>query len=135
MPGEIHGFKNRRRRVRQLRSASGGPVHDQPRLYGDEHLAKPATTSGGSGHLTVRGDRLHSIMWFTARLANALALGGCATGACHPVTVVVADKEERSRLEMMPRGFRTGATGQLEELREPVTVREYWVRSEQGAWL
>lgn len=74
-------------------------------------------------------------MWLTVRLAMALALGGCATGACHPVTVVVADKEERSRLEMMPRGFRTGATGQLEELREPVTVREYWVRSEQGAWL
>src|SRR5262249_29069437 len=76
-----------------------------------------------------------SVIRFSAGLAMALALGGCAAGSCHAVTVVVADKEERSRLEMMPRGFRTGPTGQLEEVRQPVIVREYWVRPEQGAWL
>ena len=64
-----------------------------------------------------------------------LSLGGCAALSCDSVSIVVADKEERSRLDMAPRGFSTTATGGLEEVREPVIVREYWIRAEQGTWL
>jgi hypothetical protein len=67
-------------------------------------------------------------------VAMALGLGGCAVRPCDSVSIVVADKEERSRLDMSPQGFRTTATGRLEEAREPIIAREYWVRSQQGAW-
>jgi len=65
-------------------------------------------------------------------LLLAFALGGCATVACQPKTIVVAGKEEHARPESSP-GFRTTETGRLEE--RPLTViRDYWVKAEDGTW-
>jgi hypothetical protein len=63
------------------------------------------------------------------------ALAGCATFACHPVTVTVADKKESARLETVPGAMRTTETGRIEEdLRQQRTVREYWVKGREGTW-
>jgi len=65
-------------------------------------------------------------------LLLTLALGGCATVACQPTSIVVARKEERARPESSP-GLRTTETGRLEE--RPLTViRDYWVEAEDGTW-
>jgi hypothetical protein len=69
-----------------------------------------------------------------AGLALALSASGCAVFACDAHSVLVATKEERPRLELVHRGFRTTATGRLEELRELEVVREYWVRADDGTW-
>jgi hypothetical protein len=64
-----------------------------------------------------------------------LALVGCATFACQPVTVTVADKKESARLETVPGAMRTTETGRLEpDLRQSRTVREYWVQTSEGTW-
>lgn len=61
-------------------------------------------------------------------------LGGCATFACDPVTIVVAEKDERIRLESRVRGVRVDPLGRVREDREEVVVREYWVRDPEGRW-
>ena len=64
-----------------------------------------------------------------------LALAGCATLSCQPLTVTVADKKEQARFETTPGAMRTTETGRLEEdVRQSRTVREYWVQSREGKW-
>ncbi len=53
---------------------------------------------------------------------------------CKPLTIVVTKKDERVRLEMVPRGIRTTETGRLEEVRTESLVREYWVQATDGTW-
>jgi len=60
--------------------------------------------------------------------------GGCATFACDPVAIVVAEKDERVRLESRVRGVRVDPLGRVREDREEVIVREYWVRDPEGRW-
>lgn len=67
-------------------------------------------------------------------VALAAALAGCASLACAPVTVVVAAKDERLRLQSEPRGLRTDELGRVKEQRREVIVPEYWVRDRQGSW-
>lgn len=69
-------------------------------------------------------------------LASLLAAttAGCALLTCQPVTVVVADKEERVRLELVPVGLRTTEIGRLEEVEGLRRVRTYWIRSDAGRW-
>ena len=62
-----------------------------------------------------------------------LALSGCASFSCQRVSIEVVKKEERARLEAVPRGYTT-ETGRLEELRRPEIVRDYWVQAADGAW-
>jgi hypothetical protein len=47
---------------------------------------------------------------------------------------VVADKQERTRLERVPYGVRTTETGRLEEDRRAEIVRDHWVRGQDGRW-
>ena len=46
----------------------------------------------------------------------------------------MAAKEERARLDMVPRGIQTTEAGRLEDLRAPEIVRDYWVRADDGTW-
>ena len=62
-----------------------------------------------------------------------LVLSGCASLSCEQTSVTVAKKEERGRLETVPRGY-TSETGRLEELRRPEIVRDYWIQDATGAW-
>lgn len=64
----------------------------------------------------------------------ATLVAACSTLTCHPVPVTVAQKEERSRLEMVSKGGFTSETGYLKEARVPEVVREYWVRAQDGTW-
>lgn len=61
-------------------------------------------------------------------------VASCSTPPCRPLTVTVADKEERSWLERVPGGIRTTETGRLEEGRRTEIVRKYWVRAQDGTW-
>ena len=61
-----------------------------------------------------------------------LVLSGCASLSCEQTSVTVAKKEERGRLETVPRGY-TSETGRLEELRRPEIVRDYWIQDATGA--
>jgi hypothetical protein len=54
--------------------------------------------------------------------------------ACQPLSVTVAEKEERTRLEMEPRGVETSGAGRLDVRRVPEIVRDYWVRADDGTW-
>ena len=65
--------------------------------------------------------------------ALATLVVACGSVTCQPLPVTVAHKEERSRLEMVSKGF-TSETGYLKENRVPETVREYWVRTPEGTW-
>ena len=67
-------------------------------------------------------------------LLLALALGGCAAFVCKPLTVVVAKKEERTRVDVVPRGIRTTETGRLQEVETFRVATEYWLQSRDGAW-
>ena len=60
-------------------------------------------------------------------------VAACGVMTCQPAPVTVAQKDERSRLEMVSRGF-TSETGRLQEVRVPEVVREYWVRALEGTW-
>lgn len=77
-------------------------------------------------------------MGLTIRAAAGLLLvvlvAACSVPACRPLTVTVASKEERARLEMVPRGVLTTEVGRLKELRTPEVVREYWVQAQDGTW-
>ena len=62
-------------------------------------------------------------------------LAGCTVFVCRPVTVTVANKKELARLETVPGAIRTSETGRLQEdVRQSMTVREYWVQAREGAW-
>jgi hypothetical protein len=74
------------------------------------------------------------IRWLAGTLPLLALVASCATPICHPLTIVVAGKEERARLETVPRGVRTTETGRLEEDRRPEVVRDYWVRAADGTW-
>jgi hypothetical protein len=68
-------------------------------------------------------------------LLVALGSTGCAALACRPVTVVVAQKEERAHIGNLSQGlYRTTETGRLEPVLAPGVVREFWVRSAVGDW-
>jgi len=72
------------------------------------------------------------VIWIAAG-ALGLALSGCAGLSCQATSFTVARKEERGRLETVPRGYTT-ETGRLEELRRPEIVRDYWIQDDTGAW-
>ncbi len=68
-------------------------------------------------------------------LLIGLSVAGCAALTCQPVSVPVAQKEERARVANVSQGlYRTTETGRLEPVATPGIVREYWVRSERGEW-
>jgi len=67
-------------------------------------------------------------------VALLAALDGCAGVACAPATIVVADKDERLRLQSELRGLRTDELGRVKEQRREVIVSEYWVRDRGGQW-
>ena len=70
-------------------------------------------------------------------LLAALLLGStsCASATCRPASIVVADKEERGRVDNASRGlYRTTETGRLEPAVTPEIVRQYWLRSAEGEW-
>jgi hypothetical protein len=77
--------------------------------------------------------RVGVVRWVVLALLAALA-ASCASFTCQPLTVVVADKQERTRLERVPYGVRTTETGRLEEDRRAEIVRDYWVRGQDGRW-
>jgi len=64
----------------------------------------------------------------------ATLVAACSSLTCQPVPVTVAQKEERSRLDMVSRGTWTSETGRLEAVRVPEVVRDYWVRAQDGTW-
>jgi hypothetical protein len=64
----------------------------------------------------------------------ALAAAGCALFTCRPVTVVVAEKEERLDPRLVPAGLRTTETGKLEEVEKLRQVRTHRIRSQEGDW-
>ena len=65
----------------------------------------------------------------------SLALAGCATFACQPVTITVANKRETARLTTVPGAIRTTETGRIEEdVRRSQVTREYWVQDREGTW-
>ena len=70
----------------------------------------------------------------TLPVALTVTLAGCASVACALVTIVVADKDERPRLQSEPRGLRTDELGRLKEQRREVIVPEYWVQDREGRW-
>ena len=74
------------------------------------------------------------IRWIAGSLLQLALSASCATPICHPLTIVVAGKEVRERLETVPHGVRTTETGRLEEDRRPEVVRDYWVRAADGTW-
>ena len=59
---------------------------------------------------------------------------GCSGVTCQTVPVTVAQKEERSRMDLVSKGLGTSPTGRVEELRVPEVVHEYWVRDPDGTW-
>lgn len=61
-------------------------------------------------------------------------VSACSSLTCQPVQVTVAQKDERSRLDMVSHGTFSSETGQLKEVRVPEVVREYWVRAQDGTW-
>jgi len=63
-----------------------------------------------------------------------LLAAACAPFTCRPLSVTVAEKAERARLDMVARGVQTTETGRLEVRHAPEIVRDYWVRAEDGTW-
>lgn len=61
-------------------------------------------------------------------------LGGCASVACRPVTVVVESREERARPESEFVGIRTDEVGRVREVRRDRLVVDWWVRDTAGRW-
>jgi hypothetical protein len=72
--------------------------------------------------------RVLRLALFPALLAT---LAGCA---CRAATVVVAAREERTRLEREFRGVRTDELGRVGEVRRDRLVHEWWVRDTEGRW-
>ena len=70
----------------------------------------------------------------TVLVTTFAVLGGCATLACTPVSIVVAGKEERPTLVSQSRGLRTDELGRVKEDRRDSIGHEYWVRDGDGHW-
>jgi len=68
-----------------------------------------------------------------AGVCLVLLATACASFSCRPLSITVAEKEERARLDTVPRGI-TSETGRLEVKRAPEIIRDYWVRAEDGTW-
>ncbi|MBI1736951.1 MAG: hypothetical protein HYR51_17415 [Candidatus Rokubacteria bacterium] len=64
----------------------------------------------------------------------ALALTACAPLSCQPVSIVVAEKEERARVQDEVVGIRTTESGRTEEVRRIVRVPEFYLRGTDGRW-
>ena len=64
---------------------------------------------------------------------SLLLLAGC-NGILAPITIVVAEKDEQSRLEWQSRGLATTSTGRVVEAYRYVVVHEFWVKSVDGRW-
>ena len=62
-----------------------------------------------------------------------LVFSGCASLSCQQTSITVAKKEERGRLDTIPRGY-TAETGGLREIRRPEIAHDYWVRDAEGTW-
>ncbi len=94
-----------------------------------------AETGGGVHALTAglprNGAYQGVTMWIAAVLV--LVFSGCASLSCQQTPITVAKKEERGRLDTIPRGY-TAETGGLEEIRRPEIVRDYWVQDAEGTW-
>jgi len=73
------------------------------------------------------------VLTVSGRLLALFLAAGCGPLICDRLTIVVAQKEEYGRLDTTAGGFRTTATGRLEEVQVPTPVREYWVRSDDGS--
>jgi hypothetical protein len=75
-------------------------------------------------------------LWVFRAVCGVLGslVAGCSAVTCQPAPVTVAQKEERSHMEMVSKGLGTSPTGRVEELRVPEVVREYWVRAPDGTW-
>jgi hypothetical protein len=67
-------------------------------------------------------------------VALVALLGGCASVACEPATIVVARKDERSQLASEPRGLRTDERGRVSEVQRQVIVTDHWVQDGEGRW-
>ena len=59
-------------------------------------------------------------------VALLVILDGCAGVTCTPVVIVVAEKDERPRLQSEPRGLRTDELGRVKEQHREVIVSESW---------
>lgn len=68
-----------------------------------------------------------------AILLLSIALAACATLDCRPLTIIVAKKEERTRIDDSVRGVRTDSLGRLEEVRRFAVVPDYWIVAEDGS--
>jgi len=62
-----------------------------------------------------------------------LVSSGCASLSCQQTSITVAKKEERGRLDTIPRGY-TAETGGLKEIRRPEIAHDYWVQDAEGSW-
>src|SRR5262245_29822288 len=62
-----------------------------------------------------------------------LLASGCSLFACKPRMVIVAEKDERVRLERAP-AIETTETGSVKETDELRRVQIYQIRSEDGEW-
>jgi len=120
-PGEPTGDKSLLNR--DVRAHTGGQIRG--RSEGSEVQLLTQRAPKGVGRLVGPA---------VAGVCLVLLAAACASFVCRPLSVTVAEKEERARLDMVPRGVETTATGRLEPLRAPEIVRDYWVRAGDGTW-
>jgi hypothetical protein len=71
-----------------------------------------------------------------ATLLAAPLLAGCASlGADIPASIVVADKDRRTRWDTTVLGQRRSpVTGRVEDIRREDMLDEYWVKATDGRW-
>jgi hypothetical protein len=102
------------------------------------HAPRPLTpgreASGAPCHSHAARNRMRQCVLGAAGGLLVTFVAACSSLTCQPVPVTVAEKEERSRLDMLSHGTFSSETGQLKEVRVPEVVREYWVRAQDGTW-
>lgn len=69
-----------------------------------------------------------------ALVLAALGAPACVVLGCTPVTIVVAGKEERTRVERELRGISPDRLGRIGERHLETLVHEFWVRDRDGRW-
>jgi hypothetical protein len=67
-------------------------------------------------------------------LVALLLLAGCASGACRPLTIEVAKKEERAFLATPSNQPLTTQPGGLVDTATPRVERTFWVQAKGGSW-
>jgi hypothetical protein len=72
--------------------------------------------------------------WAAAGLLSMLSLDGCASGACRPLTIEVAKKEERAFLATPSNQSLTTQPGGLVDTVTPRVERTFWVQATDGTW-